>query len=380
MFRIGEKAQCTDQTKISSVDWKFDDHGIPMDNMLAVRKTVRGSGVRNHFSAGPGSAQISRRGFVKGAVAVAASAGGGLVPANDVKAKDSVSRDEMPGKFKVAAVQMNALRGDLGHNLAVHRQMVSSAAKDGCALILFPELSVTAHYGHGSVVDLAETATGGVIYKTMHGLAKQHRIIVSYGFCEILRGANFNSQAMVGPDGMIGIHRKVHASRDEYTYFRMGRSLEVFDVGFCRIGILICYDADFFEAWRVLALKGANVLLLPHAARSGVGKRIPRDKQLKDLEGFVDSPCRRFRVYGSDNNVFAVYANQADYNGHSTHCGGAAILSPGGDVPAISRPVLDDHLITAKIDLREQDSKRKSGNSTLKDRRPEVYGELVRMI
>ena len=130
-------------------------------------------------------------------------------------------------KFKAATVQMNALKGNLEHNLDVHRHFTRKAAKNGCVFVLFPELSATAHYGDESVTEFAEEAGGGPVYETMLGLAEELDVTISYGFCEIAHGTYYNSQALVGPAGLIGIQRKVHASWDEYFHFRMGRTLEV---------------------------------------------------------------------------------------------------------------------------------------------------------
>ena len=70
-------------------------------------------------------------------------------------------------RFKVAAVQMNALKDDLQHNLDVHVRFIEEAAEAGCSLILFPELSTTAHYGDSEVVKFAETAGDGPIFALM---------------------------------------------------------------------------------------------------------------------------------------------------------------------------------------------------------------------
>jgi len=283
-------------------------------------------------------------------------------------------------RFKVAAVQMNALVGELEHNLAVHDRFARKAAKAGARLVVFPELSVTAHYGGSGATALAGRARCGKVHDAMAALAGELGIVVSYGFCQKAHGTYYNSHALVGPEGFVGVQRKVHASRDEYLYFRMGRTLEVFDLGFCRLGTLICYDSDFFEAWRVLALKGAEVVLLPHAARSGPGKRIPRTRQVQSLRRMYRRLPGKRGHYAADNAVFAVHAGQADYNGHSTHCGGVFVHGPDGSVLAKGRAVLGDQMITATLDPRLLDKCRNRPGATLKTRRPELYGEITRML
>lgn len=282
--------------------------------------------------------------------------------------------------LRVASVQMNALKNDLDHNLDVHVKFIQKATRENCQLIMFPELSVTAHYGDEKVVQFAEEPGNGRAFETITAQARKHQILVSYGFCELAHGTHYNSQALVGPQGLIGIQRKVHASRDEYFSFRMGRSLEVFDIGFCRVGTLICYDSSFCEAWRVLTLKGAELILLPHASRSGWGKRIDRKKQINSLRSMLSALPGSNGVYAKSNGVFAVFGNQVDYNGHSTHSGGACILDPSGDVLAKARASLQDQMITAELKPPALDKSRRAPGYTLKTRRPEVYGELTRMI
>lgn len=283
-------------------------------------------------------------------------------------------------RFRVAAVQMNALKDDLDHNLDVHATFIRKAAAKGCRLVLFPELSVTAHYGSEEVVQFAEEAGRGRIWDVIAGQAKEHQIVVSYGFCELAHGTHYNSQALVGPRGLVGIQRKVHASKDEYFSFRMGRSLDVFSTGFCRVGTLICYDSFFSEAWRVLTLKGAEIILAPHASRSGWGKKVPKARQVKALKSCLSELPGDNGTYAKRNGVFAVFANQVDYNGHSTHAGGAYVIDPSGKILTKSRAMLDDQMITAEIDPKELSRARRSAHYVLKTRRPEIYKEITRMI
>ena len=280
--------------------------------------------------------------------------------------------------FKVAAVQMNALKGDLEHNLDVHRRFTAEAAEAGCKLVLFPELGTTAHFGDPSALEFAEPTTGGPVFTEMCALAKKHDIVISYGFCENAHGTTYNAQSLVGPKGFIGIQRKVHASWDEYFYFRMGRTLEVFDLGFAKVGTLICFDSGFFEAWRALALKGAEVILLPHAARIARDKELPPEKILERMKTDNRAPTKE-SVYAKDNSVFAVHCNQVGYNGYATHGGGAHVIGPDGEIIAKAELSLDDLIIVADLDA---DTLRSAcdGNSIMRLRRPELYGGLSEMI
>ncbi len=282
-------------------------------------------------------------------------------------------------KFKIAAVQTNALKDDLEHNIDTHIRFIEETAEAGCDLVMFPELSVTAHYGDEKVLQFAEPVDGN-IFHIMHEQASKHNIIIAYGFCEIAHGTHYNSEALVGPTGLLGIQRKTHASKDEYFFFRMGRSLDVFDLGLCKIGILICYDTSFAEAWRVLALKGAEVILLPHASRSGWGKQITKEKQVESLSKRLADAPGTYGIHTRENAVFAIYSNQADFNGHSTHAGGAYIIGPTGQVIEKSEPSLEDLWISAELDSELLEKARQGSHCTLRTRRPEVYGELTRMI
>ena len=282
--------------------------------------------------------------------------------------------------LKVASVQMNALKDDLDYNLDVHVNFIQKAAKEKCHLVMFPELSATAHYGDEKVIRFAEETGNGRVFETIMAQAVKHNILVSYGFCELAHGTHYNSQALVGPQGLIGIQRKIHASRDEYFNFRMGRSLEVFDIGLCRVGTLICYDLSFFEAWRVLALKGAELILLPSAGRSGYGKRIDKKKQIKSLRSTLSVFPWIIGINTRSNGVFAMFGNQVDYNGHSTHMGGAMILDPFGVVLSKGQVSLRDHMIVADLNPETIDKARLDPGYNLKYRRPEMYNELTRMI
>jgi len=285
--------------------------------------------------------------------------------------------------FKVSAVQMNALKDDLDHNLDVHVRFTEEAASAGSAVVLFPELSVTAHYGDPEAVKFAHEAKRGRTYSLMCDLARKHDIVIGYGFCEIAHGTHYNSMAFVGPKGMIGVQRKLHASCDEYLVFRMGRSLETLDFGFCTAGALICYDWSFSELWRILALRGVELVLQPNAGRCGgrgMGKEVSVEEQLERQRKKQAVGPTGLSLNASDNGLFAVSCGQVGYNGHSTHGGGAAIVDPFGEVLVRSEPTVEDTLISADLQAARLEEAHRKVNFILRSRRPELYGELTAMI
>ena len=155
----------------------------------------------------------------------------------------------------------------------------------------------------------------------------------------------------------------------------------VFDLGICRVGTLICYDVSFSEAWRIMALKGAEVVLGPSAGRKGgMAEKVPDDEQLKRLSDTLDQLPGPNGVYAAENALYSVNCNQFGFNGHSTHKGGASIIDPVGKVITRSEPLLEDLMITATLDPEPAEEMRRGKGFSLRTRRPEIYGELTRMI
>src|SRR5215475_9788008 len=122
-------------------------------------------------------------------------------------------------KFKIAATQVDVKYQHLEHNIETHLRITKEAADAGCRAVAFPELSVTGHNSSPEIVRFAQEAEGP-IFRIMHDQAKACNIVVGYGFCELMRGAHYNAYALVGPAGLIGVQRKVHASYDEFFRFR----------------------------------------------------------------------------------------------------------------------------------------------------------------
>ena len=111
---------------------------------------------------------------------------------------------------------------------------------------------------------MAETMDGECVRQATDVCA-EHDCFTVFGMLEKSDGRLFNTTALVGPQGLMGSYRKVHLPYlgvDRFTTYG-DRPFEVFEAAGVRIGMLICYDGSFPEASRILALKGADLILLP---------------------------------------------------------------------------------------------------------------------
>ncbi len=194
------------------------------------------------------------------------------------------------------------------------------------------------------------------------------------------------------PTGLIGLQRKVHASLDEFFRFRQAYEWPVFDLGFCTVGTAICHDSDFFESWRILALKGAEVVLLPHANRTleaadGVPRFDGREREAapdelrraqEALLADAPVPPRLHDVLARDNGVYAVFSDQVGLR-RSQHPRRRRLRARAGrrDARAVGARRRE------RLGRRRARPRRCSSASArdpafpLRKRRPETYDELT---
>jgi predicted amidohydrolase len=293
-------------------------------------------------------------------------------------------------RCRIAVTQVDVRHLDVERNLETHLAVIDETAAAGCDLVVFPECSVTGHNGSPEVTRDAESHDGR-IFRVLAGRAKERGIDVGYGFCELDRGTHNNSFALVGPEGLLGLQRKVHASDDEFFRFRQAYEWAIVDLGFAVVGTAICHDSDFFESWRILALKGAELVLLPHANRTmpagggeltfdGRGRETSADelqRAQRDLLADTPVPPRLHDALARDNGVFAAFSDQVGFDGHTTHVGGAYVLAPDGTLLACSELGTGTAWIAAELDPGLLDQARENPWFALRKRRPETYDELV---
>jgi predicted amidohydrolase len=193
---------------------------------------------------------------------------------------------------------------------------------------------------------------------------------------------------VVGPGGYIGKQRKIHLSRDEVLHYKGGKDLPVFDLGKCRVGIAICYDNMFPEIARILALRGAEILLMPHAARIKAWDDTPASEAAARRSSFEF--LKGYALRARENSCFGVLADQAGRAGYVDlyprthpnqphHAGAAIVFAPDGDVVAHAQTQrIRDEIVVATLDAAALAHERSQPNYTLRTRRPELFGELIR--
>lgn len=275
-------------------------------------------------------------------------------------------------KCKIAAVQIACTIGKVQENVEHAVMYIQQAIADGAQIICLPEMFNTGYFSHTSHVDtaywdLAET-TDGYTISTMVEIAREQSVVLIVPFVELsAAGVMHNSACVIDADGRIlGIYRKVHMPWShtgwEKFYFRPGYQLPVFDTRYGRIGVLICYDRDFPELARSLALQGAEILCIPN----GTGKAMVE----------VWKALAATRAY--ENQVFLlgnclvgkVDAEHHEFSGHSLLC------DPYGRI--IDCLGYEEGVLLAEIDTNEI-AKARTQRFMYRDRRPEMYAELVKM-
>jgi 5-aminopentanamidase len=249
---------------------------------------------------------------------------------------------------RVAAWQCHPGPLDVDGNLRRLDEICAQAAAQQVEVLVTPEMYLS---GYGltpdQVLRLAEAAVAQI--------ALRHRIAIVYGHPERAPGGGaYNSATLVGPDGVTrGRHRKVHlfGDVDRRLFVPNPGPPTAFDFDGSRAGILICYDVEFPEAVRRLAVDGARTVLVPTA----------------NMTGYDEVQQILVRARACENGCGVVYANYCgaddlfEYNGLSEICG------PGGQLLA-QAGAEGEQLVIA-------DLPGESAGTYLADRRADLYAQ-----
>ncbi|MEM3695358.1 MAG: carbon-nitrogen hydrolase family protein [Candidatus Bathyarchaeia archaeon] len=271
----------------------------------------------------------------------------------------------MKENFKVALAQINCYRADKEKNMRKMEKVITKVAKEKVDLIIFPELSLTGYVVRDEIYNLAETIPGPST-EAMGKIAKKTGIYVVFGMPELSEKAKatiYNSAVLVGPEGFVGKYRKMHLPThsvfEEKRYFRPGYEAVALATKLGKIGLIICYDIFFPELCRLARLKGAQ-LIVCISASPAVRKAF-----------FETLTVAR----AMENAVFLAYVNLVGIEDGLQFWGGSRLVGPHGKVLIQARYDEEDLVI---CDVNYSDIKPvEVFVPTLKDLRPELFGELM---
>ena len=274
--------------------------------------------------------------------------------------------------MKIAGVQMDVVFADREANLARIAARLRETALAGARLTVFPECSLPG-YCFDSLDEArshAETVPGPSTLRLAE-ICRELSVYAVVGLLEAEGERLFNAAALVGPGGLIATYRKVHLpflGVDRFTT-PGDRPFAVHSAGDVRVGMSICYDAAFPEAARVLALEGADLIVLPTNWPPG-------------------AECTADYVINTramENNVYYIAVNRVGNERGFRFIGQSKICDPRGKVLA-EAPHENEVILYAEIDpafARQKHVVRVPGKHEIDrfaDRRPEMYGLLTEKV
>lgn len=260
--------------------------------------------------------------------------------------------------LKVAQIQTNPILGDCKGNT----EKIDSFLKQAhdADLIVLPELANSGYNFENR--DRAMSFASGCPHSGFIDFLREHAVdngvcIVS-GFLEKHGDELFNSSVFLSPDGTVGKYRKMHLFMNEKHIFSPGNlGLPVFDIGKYKLGMLICFDYLFPEIWRIMALKGADIIAHPsNLITQNAHKVVPAQAIM--------------------NGYFVLTTNRVGTEGDLSFSGSSFIVDPRGNKITELDGTEEQVGITDIDPMLSRDKMITPGNHILNDRLPGNYLEL----
>jgi len=244
----------------------------------------------------------------------------------------------------------------------------------GKGIYLLPEYCLVDRYDDWQkTVDLAEEVPGPSTEPLLR-FAESTGSCIAIGMLTVSPDPErpYNSMAILGPDGVIGVYNKTHLwrsgsnldrTREEYLMYHQGDVLEPYDMLGYKVGVCICADGTFPESPRTLALKGAELLLYPNG------------RQLVGAEA---------EVIAKTNLIPVVVSNPIGENGLGGFRGSSRVIGPWGEILASAvgegysplQQAVGEGWAAADLDMAKIGTF-KDRYSERAIRRPELYGPLT---
>ena len=193
----------------------------------------------------------------------------------------------------------------------------------------------------------------------LHDLAGLHNIFICTGILEKAGNNLFNTAVLLGPSGLIGLYRKAHLFMNERAVFTPGKaSLRVWNTPLGKIGMQICFDWMFPELWRIMALKGCQLIAHPSNLVMPYAQRV-------------------IPSYSIINRIFIITANRCGHERELSFTGSSVISNPRGQILSEAGPEEEKYGLCS-FNTDDADDKRiNAKNHLFDDRRSDFYKEIL---
>jgi N-carbamoylputrescine amidase len=269
--------------------------------------------------------------------------------------------------IKTAGIQIRCSH-DPAANISLAANLIDAAVEHGAEIICFPEVFHLPWFPRRKEkqsFELAESLEGKTISR-MQDIAAKKKVTLICPIFEIDDGLFFNTAVIIGKDGnILGKYRKAHIPDiplwHEKYYFSPGNTgFPVFEVGKLRFGVLICWDVFFPEAFRLMALAGAQMVFCPTASAFESQHR---------WETVI-------RAQAIANLIYIFRVNRVGGEKEQNFYGASFCTNPYGEMVCSSGDTANS-IILAEINPHECGEAKKT-ISFFSDRRPDLYGDIVR--
>lgn len=262
---------------------------------------------------------------------------------------------------------MDVKYGDRDHNVGRVIESLHQLAEQGVEIAVFPECCL-AGYCVETESELPDVGIGrdSSHVQKIQTAVDETGVLAVFGFTEVLDGIYFNTAALLQPGLPGNFYRKTHLPELGYDRFvQAGCEFPVFETKFGKVGLLICFDIRFPEATRILALRGADALLLPTNWPTGA-----------DISADLIALAR-----AAENKIFVITCNRVGVERGFRFIGKSKLISPMGQVIAAAGD--DEETLIADLDFVQSRNKRnvtvpgKHETTIFDSRRPDLYGPIL---
>jgi predicted amidohydrolase len=269
-------------------------------------------------------------------------------------------------QFDVAVIQMNS-GDDKAENVATALDLIDRAAARGADLVVLPE--VWPYLGpEDASRDNAEPLSGPIVTQLAER-ARRHGVYIHGGSIHELRPGDpgmYNTSVVIDPAGnIIARYSKIHmfdvvlagdAKYQESATVTAGDEIVTVEIAGTPVGLAVCYDLRFPELFRILALRGAQAIVLPAAFTLTTGK---------------DHWETLIRARAIENGLYMIAAAQWGKHPPGNWCyGRSMVVDPWGTVVATASDGVG--FTVATVDTTRVKTVRQQIPS-LVNRRPEAY-------